>query len=584
MFASLWPLALPLFTAQSDLEIDPLVLCLRLSAHCFVDDAFKTAIAVLEDFESDPRALDVLIQIARENCTVFKLGWPVLVDFLSQADKRGGLSDAPDIFGESERFDCESLTDFAYAVCQRALRDLDEIPPRAFLSEQLAAIVHYNQQRPYFIWTGLWSVIGPFLYRVATSSRTDVAAIGINLLRSLSAKFLGNRELIEFHFQRNFAKTLFDAFQGQRAAESRVYFLQSLSGIIMESGELLDTGWRFVLQILAVAAREAATRPLAFEILAAVIRTRLTSVSDLLPMIIDLLATFGRKGSRGDSGLFAALAGSLPADSELWRALARAADDADALANVLVCAAEKHCDAELIYGIFECELPRLEAARGPFFRRLFGNLSPLLRESKGVLIRLLRFGFTIDSFAEGAVAALTDFASALDVDDIASLLKDVGPAVPKLSAATTVALSDVAQMAGVAGRRFLEDLAQAVEQEGDADRKAVIAAGVRLALLKCIEQESSTSVDDLAECVRNTLEMFIESGTAADGDSVAGDAWASTVAEMVRRLNGYEQMQFAKCFAAGRELFVRIIVSASKEVRAEIGKAIQKGMAADAQV
>jgi hypothetical protein len=51
------------------------------------------------------------------------------------------------LFAESERFDNDSLVEF-----RRAVLELEELPPRAFLTGQLSVLAH----APYFVWVELW--------------------------------------------------------------------------------------------------------------------------------------------------------------------------------------------------------------------------------------------------------------------------------------------------------------------------------------------------------------------------------------------------------------------------------------------
>jgi hypothetical protein len=430
----------------------------------------------------------------------------------------------------------------------------------------------------------LWGVLGGFLQRVASSARAEVSAIGTNLLRSLGGRLLLDDGLSAFRFERVFMRTLLDAFQSQRSADSRTYMLVSLAGLVAECGDRFASGWEFVLQIIAAAARDSAARPAAFDLLVLIARTRAAALGPQLPTLVELLATFRRRGSR-ETAVLAPIAAALTLepDSDLWIPLAAAADDPDSFADIASAAANAHAPA--LAALLEEGLPQFCAAGPRFFSDLFMRIAPAA--DRPLLTRILCDAIGRESVASGAVEAFVQFApDALDAEEIAQVLDAAEAALPAIGADAIVALADAvsgaAAKVGERGRRFIAAVAEAeAEAEAGGERKAVLAAGAQLAMVRWLECAEGVAVEELAECVHVTMKMFVESGCVTDAESAGGAAWARAVREIVRKVNGYEGEQFTKCFAAGKEAFVALIVNASKDVRAEIGRVLQKGMTVD---
>jgi hypothetical protein len=177
----------------------------------------------------------------------FKLGWVVVLRLLSAVDRLGGIPDGATLFTQSGTFDRESLVDFTSAACEVAKAELAEEPPRLFMVEQLSLIAFANVGRPHFIWISVWQLLGEFLHGVIASDNFEVACVGINVLRSLAARFLPDRSLSDFHFQACFMRTFLDGFESQSSVLIKEYLLDSLNRIVRSNGADLKDGWRFKL-------------------------------------------------------------------------------------------------------------------------------------------------------------------------------------------------------------------------------------------------------------------------------------------------------------------------------------------------
>jgi hypothetical protein len=323
-----------------------------------------------------------------------------------------------------------------------------------------------------------------------------------------------DRGLTEFGFQRNLTRTLFDAFQGQRSSESRGFLLDSVLGIIQEFGQFLESGWPSILQILIVAARDAVSMPRAFEIFCIIIKKKIDFLRDFVSQLIELITVYSRKGAHCEPSFFPAIANLLSVDSELWLPLVRTIDNSEGFAAVLGMAAAKQCPIELIDTLIETELPRFCVDNSAeFFARLFSNLTPLLIESKEILIKLLLFGLSKNETAAGAIPSFTEFAKEImNHEEISIVFETIKSTIPTLNIENTVAFAHAIQTIGIklpdGGQEFLTELGEIVSHETNEEKCSIITAGIQLELMKCLEQRTPINIEDLAECVKTTFEKI----------------------------------------------------------------------------
>jgi hypothetical protein len=334
--------------------------------------------------------------------------------------------------------------------------------------------------------------------------------------------------------------------------------------------------------VLALSIREEETRRTAFAIVTTIVSQHLDFVVNCVPTLIDLLEYCAKKGEIADSAVFTKLALALPAESELWLRLVAMIRDGPAFAAVLGAAARDRCPLELIEVLVDRELPRFcTDTQLPFFT----DLAPLFLESKGILMQVLSIG--IDSGNEAvekaAIECLGKFAQNLESADLAALvdkfIRRIGQfTIGNISLFLSV-LNEILDRLIDHGKVCLRRLEEVATAENLVKTKAaVLIAGARFALHNCLEKERPFPAQEMAEAIGVTLRLFAESGFPADAESVGGRAWADAIAEIVRRMNGFDRDKFQRCFSPSKDLLLSLIVTATPGVRAEIGRTLQLGM------
>ncbi|KAJ9629593.1 guanine nucleotide exchange protein for ADP-robosylation factor [Taxawa tesnikishii (nom. ined.)] len=121
---------------------------------------------------------------------------------------------------------------------------------------QLVEISGYNMTRVRFEWTNIWQVLGEHFIQVGCHNNTNVVYFALNSLRQLSMRFMEIEELPGFKFQKDFLKPFEHILSNATQVPVKDMVLRCLIQMIQARGENIRSGWKTMLGVFTVAARE----------------------------------------------------------------------------------------------------------------------------------------------------------------------------------------------------------------------------------------------------------------------------------------------------------------------------------------
>ncbi|VEL10410.1 unnamed protein product [Protopolystoma xenopodis] len=116
------------------------------------------------------------------------------------------------IFSGSIRLDGDAIVDFVRALCQVSREELSLSHPRTFTLQKLVEISYYNMGRIRLQWSRVWEHVGEHFTSAGRSDNVDVAVFVVDSLRQLSVKLIEKGEFPNFHFQKEFLRSVSLAF------------------------------------------------------------------------------------------------------------------------------------------------------------------------------------------------------------------------------------------------------------------------------------------------------------------------------------------------------------------------------------
>jgi hypothetical protein len=88
--------------------------------------------------------------------------------------------------------------------------------------------------------------------------------------------------------------------------------------------------------------------------------------------------------------------------------------------------------------------------------------------------------------------------------------------------------------------------------------------------------------DEIGDYFGTILKLYLDSGFAEAESSEPGQQWANAVAGALKIMVDVDDECFAECFRVTGELLLSLVPMSSKDVRAEVGRAIRKRLAMSA--
>ncbi|KAI9224718.1 hypothetical protein BC828DRAFT_372630 [Blastocladiella britannica] len=193
------------------------------------------------------------------------------------------------IFSGSVRLTGPAITDFVDALCTVSW---DEVP-RTYSLSKLVEISYYNMQRIRVEWVAIWAILGQHFNRIGSHANEQVAYFAVDSMRQLSMKFLEKDELSNFKFQREFLRPFEHVVAHQTSTNVREMAVRCIQQIIQARAPVLRSGWKAILAMFAVIARQETSESLftfSYDVVKAIMSQHLTAVREC-GSFMDAMAT-----------------------------------------------------------------------------------------------------------------------------------------------------------------------------------------------------------------------------------------------------------------------------------------------------
>lgn len=164
------------------------------------------------------------------------------------------------IFTNTANLSGEAIVHFVRALTQVSWQEIQSSgqseSPRTYSLQKLVEISGYNMTRVRFEWTNIWQVLGEHFIQVGCHNNTNVVYFALNSLRQLSMRFMEIEELPGFKFQKDFLKPFEHILSNATQVPVKDMVLRCLIQMIQARGENIRSGWKTMLGVFTVAARE----------------------------------------------------------------------------------------------------------------------------------------------------------------------------------------------------------------------------------------------------------------------------------------------------------------------------------------
>lgn len=164
------------------------------------------------------------------------------------------------IFTNTANLSGDGILHFVRALTQVSWQEIQSSgqseSPRTYSLQKLVEISGYNMLRVRFEWTSIWQVLGQHFIDVGCHNNTHVVYFALNSLRQLSMRFMEIEELPGFKFQKDFLKPFELIMSNASQVAVKDMVLRCLIQMIQARGDMIRSGWRTMLGVFTVAARE----------------------------------------------------------------------------------------------------------------------------------------------------------------------------------------------------------------------------------------------------------------------------------------------------------------------------------------
>jgi hypothetical protein len=201
-----------------------------------------------------------------------------------------------ELFDRSSFFAPTAIIPFVTALCKVSNREFSQHPPGTFCLQKIIEVASANmgQERGWFTWRLIWKPVSRHLVEAGCFPQEGIARAALDSLRQLAAKFLGQRELHGFRYQRDFLKPFHLILRKSKSKAIRLHSLRCLNHTVRQSHAKMKSGWETVLSMLESAATITEVNRLALTFLIDVLERNLPALIDerLLPNAVKAVSKF----------------------------------------------------------------------------------------------------------------------------------------------------------------------------------------------------------------------------------------------------------------------------------------------------
>ncbi|KAI8082976.1 uncharacterized protein BX664DRAFT_284806 [Halteromyces radiatus] len=195
-----------------------------------------------------------------------------------------------------------AIVDFVRALCETSWEEIVSSAhlehPRMYSLQKLVEISYYNMNRIRMEWSNIWLILGDYYNKVGCQSNFNVAFFALDSLRQLAMKFLEKEELSHFKFQKDFLMPFRDVLANNPDVAIKDMVLRCLSQMILARAHHIKSGWKTMLSVFAMGARESSESivHMTFDIVRSVTQERFPDIvaNGTFPDYISCLVEFSR--------------------------------------------------------------------------------------------------------------------------------------------------------------------------------------------------------------------------------------------------------------------------------------------------
>ncbi|KAJ3347513.1 guanine nucleotide exchange protein for ADP-robosylation factor, partial [Allomyces javanicus] len=201
----------------------------------------------------DMQAVATLVQVAHSLAPSIYESWPVVLQGLSELDKRS--IDVPNdttvlidcIFTSTAAIPAPALVHFITALCNVSRTEVAE--KRSYSLKRLVEVAYYNFNRIRFEFNQFFPIILEHFVEVVQLD-DDIATFAVDSLRQLTSKILERDELAHFNSQLEFMRPFHTMMTVVKGAALQEIILTSLHQLIQARFRNLKLGWKGVFSVL----------------------------------------------------------------------------------------------------------------------------------------------------------------------------------------------------------------------------------------------------------------------------------------------------------------------------------------------
>ncbi|ORX51959.1 Sec7-domain-containing protein [Hesseltinella vesiculosa] len=195
-----------------------------------------------------------------------------------------------------------AIVDFVRAFCETSWEEIVSSAhlehPRMYSLQKLVEISYYNMNRIRMEWSNIWAILGEYFNKVGCQSNFNVAFFALDSLRQLSMKFLEKEELAHFKFQKDFLMPFRDILANNNNVAIKDMVLRCLSQMIMARAHHIRSGWKTMLSVFSMGARETSESivHMSFDIVRNLTQERFTDIvaNGTFPDYVSCLVEFAK--------------------------------------------------------------------------------------------------------------------------------------------------------------------------------------------------------------------------------------------------------------------------------------------------
>eukprot|EP00963_Diacronema_lutheri_P008300 scaffold741_cov336-Pavlova_lutheri.AAC.11 len=165
------------------------------------------------------------------------------------------------VFSQSSLLSADSILEFMFALCTVSAEELSITPPtgpRVFSLQKLVEAAHVNLERIRFVWSRLWSKVGPHLASAGCHGNEEVAIYAVDSLRQLGAKILEREELSHYRFQSDALRPFSYILRHSKSIKVKEFAVQCLMQLAGAFASRLQSGWDSIWSALSIACSDSA--------------------------------------------------------------------------------------------------------------------------------------------------------------------------------------------------------------------------------------------------------------------------------------------------------------------------------------